>query len=110
MTPKNEAFTIFADLASQLKDIPEDSIVSKTLVESEAFKAVLFGFAQGQTLSEHTASKPALMYFITGEIELTLGEKTITAQPCTWVEMEAGVPHSLTATVPAQMLLVLLKS
>ena len=109
MTIISEEFSFFADLASQLKDVPEDSIVSKTLVDNEAFKAVLFGFAEGQSLSEHTASKPAMIYFISGEFEVTLGEQAMTAQPCTWVHMEANLPHSLTATVPAQILLVLLK-
>jgi len=106
----DEMYTFLADLASQIKDIPTDSIVSKTLADNEAFKATLFGFAQGQSLSEHTVPQHALLFFITGEVELTLGENTVTAQACSWAHMEPDLPHSLTANVPTTMLLITLKN
>jgi quercetin dioxygenase-like cupin family protein len=105
-----QGFIYLTDLASQIKDIPPDTIVSKTLENNDSFKAVLFGFAAGQELSEHTASMPAILEFISGEAELTLGGKTMTAQPCTWVHMEANLSHSIKANVPTIMLLILLKT
>lgn len=106
----DEMYTFLADLASQIKDIPEDSIVSKTLSDNEAFKATLFGFAQGQSLSEHTVPQHALIFFISGEVELTLGENIITAQAGSWAHMEPGLTHSLTANVPTIMFLVIFKN
>ncbi|MGD8458590.1 MAG: cupin domain-containing protein [Anaerolineales bacterium] len=105
----NKNYLFLADLASQIKDIPIDSIVSKTLTDNELFKATLFGFAQGQSLSEHKIPHHALLFFVSGEVELTLGEKTMTAQACSWAHMEPDLPHSLTANVPTTMLLITLK-
>jgi quercetin dioxygenase-like cupin family protein len=106
----DENFMFLADLASQIKDIPTDSIVSKTLADNDAFKATLFGFDQGQSLSEHRVPQHALLFFVTGEVELTLGENTFTAQACSWAHMEPDLPHSLTANVPTTMLLIILKN
>lgn len=106
----DEMYTFLADLASQIKDIPPDSIVSKTIADNEAFKATLFGFAQGQSLSEHTVPQHALLFFVTGEVELTLGENTLTAQACSWAHMEPNLPHSLKANVPTTLLLITLKN
>lgn len=102
-------YIFLADLASQIKDIPEDSIVSKTLDDNDAYKLVIFGFAEGQSLSEHAVPQPALLHFVSGEAELTLGEDTMTATAGSWVQMEPGLPHNLTATTPTIMLLVLFK-
>jgi quercetin dioxygenase-like cupin family protein len=46
-------------------------------------KVVVFGFAAGQELSEHTSSSPAIMHFIQGEAQVTLGTDRIDARPNT---------------------------
>jgi quercetin dioxygenase-like cupin family protein len=103
-------YTYLADLLGQLPDIPADSIVSRTLFTDERMKAVLFGFAAGQELSEHTASTPAIVHILRGEAVLKLGSDTHAASQGTWVHMPAQLPHSLTAKTPVVMLLLLLKS
>jgi hypothetical protein len=40
---------------------PDKGILSRTLFNDERFKVVLFGFAQGEELSEHTASMPDVL-------------------------------------------------
>jgi hypothetical protein len=40
---------------------PEDGIISRTVYQDDRLKAVMFGFGARQELSEHTASKPAVM-------------------------------------------------
>ncbi len=72
-------------------------------------KAILFSFATGQELSEHTASQPAILHFIEGEADLKLGEDELTAAPGTWVRMPARLPHSVRARTPVTMLLLLYK-
>jgi hypothetical protein len=47
-------YSYIASLIEQVKDIPPDSIVSRTFYSDEQMKAILFGFAAGQELSEHT--------------------------------------------------------
>jgi quercetin dioxygenase-like cupin family protein len=71
---------------------------------------VLFGFAAGQELSEHTASTPAIMHFLKGEADVALGQDKVAASAGTWIHMTARLPHSLLAKTPTTMLLMLLKS
>jgi quercetin dioxygenase-like cupin family protein len=70
---------------------------------------VLFGFAQGEEISEHTASMPAVLHFLQGGAKLTLGDDTLEAGPGTWVHMPKGLRHSIGAQTPVIMLLLLLK-
>lgn len=102
-------FSYFENLAEELPEISADSIISRTLYDDEQHKAVLFGFAPGQELSEHTASMTALLYFISGQAKLKLGEVDRDANPGTWVRMEARLPHSVVAETEVFMLLLLLK-
>jgi quercetin dioxygenase-like cupin family protein len=102
------AYTCFTDLIQALPDIPDDSIVSRTIYDGDDAKAVLFGFAPGQELSEHTASRPAMLVFVQGEAELVLGDESQSAQAGTWVHMAPRLPHSITATTPLVMLLILI--
>jgi quercetin dioxygenase-like cupin family protein len=97
------------DLAKIITNIPEDSIISRSVYEDERMKVVLFGFAPGQALSEHTASQPATLTFLQGEATLTLGDETMEAQPGTWVYMPAHLPHSVVAKSSVVMLLHLLR-
>jgi quercetin dioxygenase-like cupin family protein len=103
------SYHFIQELASQMVEIPTDSILSRTIYNDENVKAILFGFAPGQELSEHTASMPAIIQIITGECTLILGEDKKEAGPGTWVFMESHLPHSLTAHSPVTMLLLLIK-
>ena len=63
----------------------------------------------GQELSEHTAAKPAMLFFVKGEASVGLGDDVQEAQAGTWVHMPANLKHSIKAKTPVVMLLVLLK-
>jgi quercetin dioxygenase-like cupin family protein len=101
--------TTFLNLSTEVT-IPEDGTISRTLYQDAGMKVVLFGFAAGQELSEHTAAVPALLHFLEGAARVTLGAEVIEAQPNTWVHMPARLPHSIHAETPVKMLLVLLKA
>jgi quercetin dioxygenase-like cupin family protein len=81
----------------------------KWLTCSLRMKAVIFGFGQGEELSEHTASMPAILQFIQGEATVTLGDDRHEAKAGTWVHMPTGQRHSIQAKTPVVMLLLLLK-
>ena len=102
-------YTLFADLAKQVAP-PADGTLSKTIFQDDGLKVVLFGFAAGQELSEHTASTPAIMHFLNGESDVTLGADKISANAGTWIHMPAQVPHSIRTKTPVVMLLLLLKA
>jgi quercetin dioxygenase-like cupin family protein len=108
MKDTNETYV--ANLNEKLPELPADSIVSRTLYGDEQVKAVLFSFAAGQELSEHTASTPAILHILQGQASLTLGGETHAASAGTWVRMPARLPHALVAQTPVVMLLLLLRS
>lgn len=104
----SSSFTFFPDLFDLIEQIPADSIISRTFYDGEDQKAILFGFAQGQMLSEHTASKPAILHFLSGEAELAVGDEQMTATAGTWLHMSPELPHSVYANTQVLMLLYLL--
>jgi quercetin dioxygenase-like cupin family protein len=101
-------FTHVVDLAKEATP-PEHGILSHTVFQDDDLKAVVFGFGQGDEMSEHTASTPAILHFLEGEAELILGEETVAAQAGSWIHMAAGLPHTVLAKTPTTMLLLLLK-
>jgi quercetin dioxygenase-like cupin family protein len=101
-------YALFLDLAKEVQP-PDKGILSRTLFGNDRLKAVLFGFAQGEELSEHTASMSAILHFLQGEAKLTLGDDAVEAKPGTWVHMATGLRHSIQAKTPVVMLLLLLK-
>jgi quercetin dioxygenase-like cupin family protein len=101
-------FTHLPDL-STVQKMPERGILTQTVYQDDDLKVILFSFAAGEELSEHTASTPALLHFISGTARLTLGDQPRTAGPGTWVHMPAHLPHSVVAETPVVMLLLLLK-
>ena len=106
MTP----YTYIPDLIEQVPEIPPDSIISRTVYSDAELKTILFAFAAGQELSEHTSAQRAILHFIQGEAELTLGEEAMPARAGTWVQMPPHLPHSIVAKTPVLMLLLMFKA
>jgi quercetin dioxygenase-like cupin family protein len=104
-----ESSRAIVHLASAVEPLA-DAIVSKTVYQDDAIKAVAFGFGAGQELSEHTASTSAIMHFLQGEADVTLDAERLDAGPGTWIHMPPGMRHSIRAKTPVSMLLLLLKS
>ncbi|HEY7328003.1 MAG TPA: cupin domain-containing protein [Gemmataceae bacterium] len=101
------SYTHFSNLAKELQ--PADkSILSHTLFSDDRLKIVVFGFAQGEELTEHTASMPAVLHFLQGKAAVTLGDDRHEARPGTWVHMPTGLRHGVQAKMPVVMLPMLL--
>lgn len=98
-----------SDLTSLLEKIPQDSIISRTIHNDEHIKIVLFGFASGQELSEHTASMPAIIEVLNGEFVIHLADEVLHAKAGAWIHMPPNLTHSLVAKSQAIMLLNLIK-
>ena len=105
----NEKYELIPNLLTHVKEIPANSILSQTISQDENARYILFAFAPGEELSEHTASKQAVLYFVKGEAELTLGEDKTTAQTGTWVRMPPNMPHSILAKTEVLMLLEMIE-
>ena len=100
-------FTYLENLEHLLDDIPPDSILSRTVFQDDSMKTILFVFQPGQELSEHTAGVPAVLHFIEGNADLTLGSESMSASSGTWVHMRPNLPHSIQANSRVLMLLSL---
>jgi len=96
------------DLGAILPAFTPNTITSRKLFADDKLKAVLFGFAAGESLSEHTAASPAILHFLSGQAQLTLDDVEQQAGPGTWVQMPAHLPHSVYAETDVTMLLLLL--
>ncbi|HXG31146.1 MAG TPA: cupin domain-containing protein [Thermodesulfobacteriota bacterium] len=103
-------YNYIGDLSKEIGEIPKNGIISRTLHNDEYLKAILFGFDEGQELSEHTSLMPATIHIIKGEARLKLGEDSIEAQAGAWVNMSPGLRHAVQAKTPLLMLLLLIKS
>jgi quercetin dioxygenase-like cupin family protein len=103
----NRRWTLYADLAAEAV-VPTRGIHSQTLSEGHGVELVLFGFAAGEALSEHTAARPTIIHILSGEADLTAGTEAHQATAGAWLRMPAGLPHSVRARTPLVMALYLL--
>ena len=87
----------------------ENGIVSRTLIATPNLRVVLFGFAQGQELTEHTSTQTATVQILSGECEFSLAGKPHPLKQGDFVYMPPGLPHALKATTQFSMLLTLSK-
>ena len=83
-------------------EVPAAGTLSRTMHQDDDVKVVVFGFAAGEELSEHTASRPALIQVLSGALQLTLDGA--------WVHMPAGLRHAVRALEPSVMLLTLIRA
>lgn len=99
--------TVFEDLLAEAP-VPARGILSQTLSNEDGIELVLFAFAAGERLSEHTSARPAIIHILSGEGDLTVGVNAHRAVPGTWVRMPADTKHSLVARTAIVMALYLL--
>jgi quercetin dioxygenase-like cupin family protein len=86
-----------------------NGIVSRTLVRTENLRTVLFGFAEGQELTEHTSTQQALVQILSGECEFSLAGKAHPLKAGDFLYMQPNLPHAVKATRQFSMLLTLSK-
>lgn len=87
-----------------------NGIVSRTLLRTEAARVVLFGFSEGQELTEHTSTQHALVQVLSGECEFSLHGKGHPLKTGDFLYMAPGAPHAVKAsTGQFSMLLTLFK-
>ena len=84
-----------------------NSIVSRTLMKTPTSRVVLFGFAAGQELSEHTSTFHALIQILSGECEFSLAGKPHLVKAGDMLYMQPNLPHAVKATQQFSMLLSL---
>jgi quercetin dioxygenase-like cupin family protein len=94
------------DLTNETK-FAANGIVSRTLLNTAHSRTVLFGFAEGQELSEHTSTQHALIQVLSGECEFSLDGKVHTLKAGAFLHMPPNLRHAVQARQPFSMLLTL---
>jgi quercetin dioxygenase-like cupin family protein len=106
----NQPYVAIENVRALLGEIAEESIVSRTIYNEANSRAILFGFAPGQELSEHTSAMAAIIHILEGNATLTLGGDSMEAGPGTLVSMSPNLPHSVLAHGQVVMLLTMIKA
>jgi len=88
----------------------DHGIVSRTLLRTANNRVVLFGFAEGQELTEHTSTQHALVQVLNGECEFSLAGKPHSLKSGDLLYMPPNLPHALKARSKFSMLLTLFKT
>ena len=102
------SYEYIPDLLAVMPEVLSNSIISRVVLKNDTVNVTLFGFDTDQELTEHTASRPAMLHFLTGKAEVTLGGETQMATPGTWIFMPANLQHSIKPLEPTRMLLILI--
>lgn len=95
-------------LAAETQFAP-NGIVSRTLLRTANGRVVLFGFAAGQELTEHTSTQHALVQVLSGSCAFALAGQWRDVKAGDLIYMPPGLPHALRATEQFSMLLTLFK-
>ena len=86
-----------------------NGIVSRTLLRTPTTRVVLFGFAEGQELSEHTSTAQAVIQILSGRCEFSLDGEPHSLKAGDLLHMPPSTPHAVKATEKFSMLLTLLR-
>lgn len=86
-----------------------NGIVSRTILRTPNTRVVLFGFAEGQELTEHTSTQHAIIQILSGECEFALAGKPQTLKAGDLLYMPPNLPHAVKATTQFSMLLTFSK-
>jgi quercetin dioxygenase-like cupin family protein len=95
-------------LADETQFAP-NGIVSRTLLKTPTGRVVLFGFAPGQELTEHTSTQYALVQILSGACDFSLAGQWHNLKAGDALYMPPGLPHAVKATAQFSMLLTLFK-
>jgi quercetin dioxygenase-like cupin family protein len=105
--PGMSGHTFVPDLAAE-GPTPPRGILSQTISDEDGVELILFSFAAGERLSEHTSARPAIVHVLSGGAELTVDDETHEAVAGAWLRMPADTRHAILARTPLVMALYLL--
>lgn len=87
--------------------IQPGAVVSKVIHRDELLDVTVFGFDAGEGLTEHRASRTAIVHVLQGRLRLTVDGVEHDAGPGFWLHMAQDAPHALEALEPTLMLLTM---
>jgi len=95
-------------LAEETQFAP-NGIVSRILLRTANSRVVLFGFSEGQELTEHTSTQHVTLQILSGECELFLAGRPQVVKAGDLIYMPPNLPHAVRAITPLSLLLTFSK-
>lgn len=102
------AYEFLGDVLDDM-DIPSEGTLSRVLTKQGPVRLVAFAFDEGQELTEHTASVPAILQVVSGRLTIVVAGDRHQLGPRSWLYLDAGEPHSVTADEPSHLLLTMIR-
>jgi quercetin dioxygenase-like cupin family protein len=96
------------DLGAEVT-IPDEGTLSRTVHRDGLVRLVVFGFDEGQELSEHTSASAAVVQVVSGSITVEVEGVERRMDPAAWLLLPPGLAHSLRALEPSVVLLTLVR-
>lgn len=106
---------VIATAHEKILSLPEETqfaaqgIVSRTLLNLPNSRVVLFGFAAGQELTEHTSTQHATVQILSGSCQFSLAGVWHALKAGDFLYMPPNLAHAVKATEKFSMILTLLK-
>lgn len=100
---------------AKILSLPEETqfaangIVSRTLLRTENSRTTLFGFAEGQELTEHTSTQHALIQILSGGCQFFINGTPHRLKAGDILHLPPNLPHAVQAVQSFSMLLTLTK-
>jgi|GEM_PF-160485 len=99
--------TTIADLA-ELVEVQPEATVSRTVVRADGVRVVLFAFAAGQVLTEHTAAMPVLLQVVEGHLRVDAAGRVADLRPGDLIHLDTRLPHAVEAMEDSKLALLML--
>lgn len=90
---------------SELVNLAEGQVVSKTISQNDNVSITLFAFSKGEEISTHESSGDALVTILEGKSEIIIKRESFSVSEGESILMPAGSPHSLHAIEDFKMIL-----
>lgn len=87
--------------------ISQDATTSRTVVNTDALRLVLFAMDAGQELTEHASSRAVVVQQLEGTLAFTVAGRTETLQAGDVVYLAPGDRHALVAQTPCRFSLLM---
>lgn len=84
-----------------------ESTTSRVVVNNPLLRVVYFSFDTGQLLTTHSSPRAVAVTILSGSMDFTVGEETKSLKAGDLVYLAPGDDHSLVATSPTYMSLVM---
>ena len=93
---------------SQLVEIRQGEVVSRTLAQTSKANVTLFAFSKGEAISSHVSDGDAVITVLEGKGKITIGEKEQVVSAGETILMPANIPHAVEAAEDFKMFLLVI--